>query len=56
MVQRRSFQGKGNQRMTRLTELRIAARRERKLLIRLNVALIAVNIVLITYGLVYVFN
>jgi hypothetical protein len=46
--------------MTRLTEkmiaLRIAARRERQLLIRLNVALIAVNIVLITYGLVFIFN
>ena len=46
--------------MTRLTEkvitLRIEARRKRKLLIRLNVALIVVNIALITYGLVLIFN
>jgi hypothetical protein len=40
----------------KLIAARIKAQRNRKLLIRWNVALIVVNILLITFGLVYVFN
>lgn len=40
----------------KLIAARIMAQRNRKLLIRLNVVLIVVNILLITFGLVFVFN